>query len=195
MKLLMSNKKLNLNINVLPDKYRWHFIKFKYVVAILLVIVGAAAALLAYQVVVDAYAATDGLYVQRDELNDDVSTMLKVNTQRASMQQTINEYSSLTIFNGVMLNDVTRLYEIGADSILAMEQVEYSIGGIIVTVAAFDDTAGYSWDVWVENLEAFAVALRDDERFLLVTYEDPDFAAGEFFPVEFTVISARLRSS
>ena len=195
MKLLLSNKKLNLNINVLPDKYRWHFVKFKYVVAILLIIVGAAATLLAYQVVIDAYAVTDGLYEFQGLLEDRVGTMLKVNTQRASMQLTINEYSSLTASNGVLLNDVTRLYEIEADSTVAVDQVEYSSGGIKVTVAAPPDPAASSWDDWVDGLEAFAVALRDDERFLFVTYEDPNFAAGEFLAVDFTVISARLRSS
>ncbi|MCK5427874.1 MAG: hypothetical protein KAI94_00300, partial [Anaerolineales bacterium] len=138
----MSNKKLNLNINVLPDKYRWHFIKFKFVVAILLVIVGAAATLLAHQVVIDAYAVTDGLYEFQGLLEDRVGTMLKVNTQRASMQQAMNEYSSLTTSNGVLLSDVTRLYEIEADSTAAIEQVEYNTSGIKVTVAAFDDTAG-----------------------------------------------------
>jgi len=195
MKASTNNKKLNISINILPDKYRWHFIKFKYVVAILLIIVGAAATLLSYQIVVDSYAATDLLYEQSDLLASRVSTMVKVNTVRNSMQQTMNEYGSVTTRNGIMLSDVMRLYEIEADSDVAVAQVEYSTSEIIVDVSAFDETAGTSWDLWVDEVEAFAVALREDERFRTVTYEDPNFAAGEFFMVEFIVMSARLSSS
>jgi len=195
MKASTNNKKLNISINILPDKYRWHFLKFKYVVSILLTIVGVAATLLSYQIVVDSYAATDLLYEQSDLLASRVSTMVKVNTLRNSMQQTMNEYTSAITRNGIMLNDVIRLYEIEADFDVDVSKVEYYSSEIIVDVSAFDNTAGTSWDLWVDEVEAFAVALRDDERFRTVTYEDPNFAAGEFFVVEFIVMSTRLSSS
>jgi len=192
MKLSQSNKKLNININVLPDKYRWHFIKFKYIVVILLFTVAAAGVLLAYQVVVDTYAVTDGLYEESDLLTTRVSTALNVHNKRARMQKTMNEYGSLTAHNGIMRSDVMRIYEIEADHGVGVKQVDYISSEIKVIVPAFDDTAGYIWDLWIDKLGEFAGALRDDERFRSVTYEDPNFAPGEFLEVELTVGSSRL---
>ena len=190
MKRTLNNKKLNININVLPDKYRWHFIKFRYVVAVLLMMVAVAGVILVYQVVIDALAHTKELNAQSDRLNESLAEMVSTNKERASMQQTINEYSKMRAKNGVLLNDVTSLYLIEADSGVEMESVTYKDRLIEVTVPAFNDTAGYTWDDWVVELEAFADALRAHERFRTVTYEDPDFASGAFTTVVYTITVA-----
>jgi hypothetical protein len=72
MKLTVENKKLNININVLPEKYRWHAIKYRHVVIFLGICVAVAIILTGAQYVQEALDTTASLSaeaVHQQELN------------------------------------------------------------------------------------------------------------------------------
>ena len=107
MKLAMdSSKKLNISINVLPDKYRQHILTFKAFVIFLAALCAVAIIVLTYQIVLDAIIDTRELQYDVDLLNQRFNLKRIEINHINSMKNAIEDYNEIDAIQALAIDDV-----------------------------------------------------------------------------------------
>jgi hypothetical protein len=127
MKLTVENKKLNISMNVLPEKYRWRAIQYRHVVIFLGICVAIAVVLMGLQRVQEALDLTKSL--GKDAVSLQESTLLKAEVIKTSALQEskIDEFEEIGNKKNVFTDEIS----VVVDTAIAVNMED----GIIVDIA------------------------------------------------------------
>jgi len=175
MKLTMNDNKtkLNININVLPDKYRGTVIQFKHVVIVLGSLCAVFIILLFYQVVLDSMLDTallrnnNGLITAKSELR------IQEQQEQNLLQATINELDEIDSKKNALALDMEFITVTAAAINVEISSITY----LATSIELLCPTDAYkqqpnSYQLTTDTFDSFEESLVEYPRFLSAGNDD-----------------------
>jgi len=163
-----SSRKLNLSINVLPDKYRQHILTFKAFVIFLATLCAIAIIVLTYQIVWDATINTRELGYDVDYLTQRFQLKTIDINRKNSMVNAINDYNKIDIRQTLFLDDIQDIKDAADTTGLQLVNIKHT--GDTVELQCPTSSIYNVYGVAIQTIYDFEDAIVAQERFDSVEY-------------------------
>ena len=193
MKLTMNDKKQNININVLPEKYRGTVIKFSHLIVILGSLCAVAIIILFYQIVLDATANTSLLRLDAEILRQrgDLRTVEK--QEKNKMEFAIKELEEIGDKKDIIGTDMEVIMAAASAANVDVPSIQYLSNKIELQCPTdiYDNSSG-NYTVMTNSFENFEAALVEYNRFISAGHESITSPPPEYIEVTILVDTKAL---
>lgn len=190
MKLTMNEtkRKLNISINVLPNRYRGTVIKFKHVVVALGTLCAVFIILLFYQVVLDSIISTDVLRNGNDLITAKYELRSQEQQEQNLMQATINELNTISGKKDGLVQDIEFITTAASATNVEISTITYSATSVELQCLtdAYKDQPNY-YQLTTATFDSFEESLIKYNGFLLVSHDAIPSQVPETIKVTITV--------
>jgi hypothetical protein len=191
MKLTMNEdkRKLNININLLPKRYRGTVIQFKHVVVVLGALCAVFIILLFYQVVLDSFATTDLLRNGNDLITAKYELRIQEQQEQNLLQATINELNEINGKKDGLVQDIEFITTAASATNVEISTIKYSSATSIelqCLTDAYNKQPNY-YQLTTETIDSFEESLIEYNGFLSVSHETIPSQVPEIIKVTITV--------
>jgi len=191
MKLTMNDnkRKLNININVLPDRYRGTVIHFKHVVAVLGSLCAVFVILLFYQVVLDSMVTTDLLRNGDDLITAKYELRIQEQQEQNLLQATLNEVNEINGKKDGLVQDIEFITTAASATNVEISTITYSSATSIelqCLTDAYSEQPNY-YQLTIETIDSFEESLIEYNGFLSVSHDTIPSQVPEIIEITITV--------
>jgi hypothetical protein len=165
-------KQVNLNLDILPDRYRRKHMSFRQMTIALGIVAGALLLVLLYQVALDMMGQTDSLQAEANILDSRMQLRSISLSTQADMDMFTAEYDAIDAKRDIVYNDVIAIKN-AADRVgIVLDEIIHDGKAVIVNCPS----GGYTtYSDYRNTFESYYQALVQTEQFATVERPPTDW--------------------
>ncbi|MFC1998871.1 hypothetical protein ACFLVR_04425 [Chloroflexota bacterium] len=168
----MSLKQVNLNLDILPSRYKRKRMSFKQITIALGVLAGVLLLVLLYQVALDMMGQTDSMQAEIDTLNSRVQLRSMSISTQSDMDMFTAEYDAINAKRDTVYNDVMSITGAANEVGVVIDNIIHDGKAAIINCPS----GGYTtYSDYRNTFESYYQALVQTEQFITVERPPTDW--------------------